>query len=202
MFCRMCGEQLKEGEAVCPKCGTKIRVDRRLRKIEEKKPEKEIKKPEILTKEKVKSGFLEDRKQRYLARRKKFKEELKPEVEAEAHEKFVTPISKEVFPVEELPDLDVSQVEEKDLDDLDLSDIDLTKLEEMGGVAKEKEMEFHKLSPCKNCKSLNGNIIYCPYCGKQFCLDCAAEVESKDELMFYTCPFCGKKVIINEEDEE
>jgi DNA-directed RNA polymerase subunit RPC12/RpoP len=197
----MCGTLLKEEETNCSKCGTKIRVDRRLRNLPKKEPEKPIQKPNLLTKETLDDdpkGFLSKRKQRYLERRKKFKEELSPEVEAEAHEKFEIPSTNEVFPVEELPDLNVSQVKEKTLDDLDLSDIDLSKLEQISGIAKEKEMEFHKLSPCKNCGSLKGNIIYCPYCGKQFCLDCAAEVESKDKLMFYTCPFCSKKVIIDE----
>jgi len=187
----MCGYKLKESEIACPKCGTKVRVDRRLTEL--KKEEPELKKPNILTKE----TFLDKRKQRYIARRKKLGEELEPEVEKDVHLSLTPPETTQSFPaIEDLPDLDVSNINKKGLDDLDLSDIDLSKLENIGGVSKEQEVSLHKTVSCNNCDAIQSKIVYCPYCGKQFCSDCSPSIDKKGDNVIYYCPKCGKKVIL------
>jgi len=197
MFCRLCGAKIPEGANACPKCGTHATLGRRVEQIEkapEKKeelPHEEIKMPTLYSREKKPKGILDKRKRKYLERRGL---EPKPEVEEEAEKRLTAEKPEDSFPsADEEPDIDISKVKEEELD---LSGIDLSKLEEMGGIAKQKKVSMSKTVTCKNCNSLKGKIIYCPHCGKQFCSDCASQAEKKEGMVFYQCPFCKKQVIL------
>lgn len=78
-----------------------------------------------------------------------------------------------------------------DLENSELSLNDLAGLSEIQEIPKEKGMKG-----CPKCHNKNTTIIYCPYCGKGFCSNCADNVKTENNLIFYVCPHCKKEVIV------
>ena len=89
---------------------------------------------------------------------------------------------------------DLSEATDVDLSSLDEENADLSSL---AGLAETEEIHKEKKSAgCPNCGAKNTLIVYCPYCGKPFCTNCALSVKRKGELLYMQCPHCKREVIV------
>jgi len=160
-----------------------------------------------------------ERRRRYAERRGEMIEEVKTDMfrasEKKERERYEKELFKESAPaselsIEELSEgLDVEDLEKiGSLDELgsleelgSISDKDLEALagiakEGLAGVSEKEKIPREKGLACPNCGSTKSTIVYCPYCGKGFCSNCADKIERKGDLIFYGCPHCKKEVIV------
>lgn len=199
-----------------PKKGRKRRGRKAMEEIpKEKIMVKYFRRKESLPEIKEKPGLLKKRRDRYLRRRGKIVEErieeakvdmLKPisakpklpEEEAKAPEIMYPELGEGV----DLSDLEsIESLEELsalgELDEEELGELDFS-LEDLAGLSQTEKVPKEKGMGCPKCGSLNGTIVYCPYCGKGFCSNCSVKVERKGDMIFYQCTHCMKEVIVKE----
>lgn len=101
--------------------------------------------------------------------------------------------------------LDLSSIETLTADDLSKgSDDTISQLESLstdlsaiGGVSETQEMPKEKGMSCPKCGKAHSSVVYCPYCGKGFCSNCASSVTRQAGAIIYRCPHCSKEVLVN-----
>ncbi|MEM3412243.1 MAG: hypothetical protein QW735_00895 [archaeon] len=128
-------------------------------------------------------------RERYMRKR----EELKKESMLEEAKRSIS--------YEEPSSLTVSDLPSVTLEDLGISfeSEEMKTLEDLAGLVSEEKIEKEKTPRCPNCHAITSTIIYCPYCGKPFCSNCALTVKTRGNLIFYSCPHCKKEVIMKKE---
>lgn len=153
-------------------------------------------------------SFMRERQKRYLERRGEIGEEAVRENLQQPYDKT---IEKQSYAKPEnqtkglsLEDIMKEKDESSSLDELEsLGDLSsLNELENLGGISEEKKSTKIKGVGCPSCGALNTSIIYCPYCGKAFCSDCAPKALAQSNMIFYTCAHCGKEVIVKKGQQE
>ncbi|MEM0372783.1 MAG: hypothetical protein QXO69_03040 [archaeon] len=148
----------------------------------------------------------ESRRERYLRRRGELVEQAKADMTKPAESAPLPIVPEEEVNLEvgeglDLSDLqsvsDLSELSSEEglvgLESVDVSLGDLAGLSEIENVPKERGMS------CPHCGSKKTTIVYCPYCGKGLCSNCADKVHSEGNLTFYECPTCKKEVIVKKE---
>ena len=184
------------------------------KKVEVAEPVVQVKEA---AKEEVKpEAAFDERQDRYLRRRGQMVEQAKvdmlrktepvqPLPEVKESDKEEVPEDNESMDLEMEKGLDLTDLESvSDLSELsgmdlsgesDLADLDLES-DNLAGLSKIEEVPKEKGMGCPNCKSTKSMVVYCPYCGKGLCSNCADKVRSEGNLAFYTCPTCKKEVIV------
>lgn len=190
--------------------------------LEEKKEEERIrergrrrkteKKGKAIVARGPRPGILTRRRRRYLERRGELIEEAKTDMLKPKLEVRPTVISpEEEIEVEEFKELgeglDLSDLESigsleelseiSDVNLEDLGELDVS-LESLAGLSETEKLPKEKGMGCPKCNSLKGTVVYCPYCGKGFCSNCADKVKREKGMIFYGCPHCSKEVIVKE----
>lgn len=153
------------------------------------------------------SKLLEAHKERYAKRKHEVTEQIKTEITAQP----TAPVPEVTAPELDLGEaVDLSSLETLSLEDLGIEPSpeigELEELEEgidlssLAGFSEIEEVPKEKEVKCPNCGAKNVQIIYCPYCGKGFCSNCALQVRHEGDLVIYKCPHCGKDVIVKAEE--
>lgn len=164
----------------------------------------------------AKEGFMSEHRKRYLERRGELAEQAKQEMLQPAEQarmfrqELVRPGPEAK---EQVKGLDLSKLSEisslKELESLEniegLSGMEQSgelSLEALAGLAEPETFPKERGMGCPHCASQKSSIVYCPYCGKGFCSNCASKVTPKGDLIFYECPVCTKEVIVKRETQQ
>ncbi|MBI4214688.1 hypothetical protein HY546_01710 [archaeon] len=166
--------------------------------------------PVVLVVKPQKEGFVEEHRKRYLEHRGTLVEQARQEMARPET------LAKEALPAasaEALKGLDLSSLSQvsslRELEKLEniegLSGLEQSgelSLEALAGLAESETIPKEKGMGCPRCASVKSSIVYCPYCGKGFCSNCASKAIIKGDLIFFECPTCVKEVIVKKMEQK
>ncbi|MBI1973303.1 hypothetical protein HYS54_00675 [Candidatus Micrarchaeota archaeon] len=181
----------------------------------EAKPAASVTPPSLPVVKPQAEGFIGEHRRRYLERR--------GELAAQAKQEMMQPVQESrkvqqevVAPGPQAKDqtkgIDLSALSEvsslQELESLEniegLSSMEQSgdlSLEALAGLAEPETIPKERGMGCPHCASVRSSVVYCPYCGKGFCSNCANRVTPKGDLIFYECPVCLKEVIVKKPEQ-
>ncbi len=86
-----------------------------------------------------------------------------------------------------------------DLEDVDLDLGDMSNLEDIDQSLDSEDFDSMFVNVgdaknvCPNCGKKGVMVVYCPYCGKPLCSNCAKSVTAEEDVVKYVCPHCGEE---------